>query len=210
MLDYPTVGHLLFLFESYRTELYFWESVDCLRRLAMSSLLVILPEESIMQVVFAMLFAAFCGRTFCAYKPILANNRLAEMTQWQLMLLFFGALLIRVDATGPGSGMDQDAFGIILIVILLLGPILVSVMGFQEVWQTETWASISLFKRSTPSSSHNSLLITSSCVFSNIFFTVLCSRTTGLLKRNFSMETSKRLLMWFEVRSKSSQLSGNS
>ena len=142
-LDYPTVGHVLFLFESYRTELYFWETIECLRRLGMSSLLVILPEESIMQVthkgahthkhtharahitthkpiltlsqhqhttftglqrpthnthtytqhtpththmfgqvVFAMLFAAFCGRTFCAYKPIIANNRLAEMTQW--------------------------------------------------------------------------------------------------------------------------------
>ena len=48
-----------------------------------------------------------------------------------------GALLIRVDATGPGSGMDQDAFGMILIVILIAGPILVSIMGFQEVRGTE-------------------------------------------------------------------------
>ena len=43
-----------------------------------------------------MLVAAFFGRTYCGYKPILANNRLQEMCQWQLMLLFLGALMIRV------------------------------------------------------------------------------------------------------------------
>ena len=65
----------------------------------MSSLLVILPDKSTLQCLVAMLVAAFFGRTYCGYKPILVNNRLQEMCQWQLMLLFLGALMLRVD--GP-------------------------------------------------------------------------------------------------------------
>ena len=61
----------------------------------------------------------------------------AHTTHTHTHALQTGALLIRVDATGPGSGMDQDAFGMILIVILIAGPNLVSIMGFQEVRGTE-------------------------------------------------------------------------
>ena len=123
---------MLFLFESYRHNLYFWECVECVRRLLMSSLLVILPDKSMIQCLVAMLVAAFFGRTYCAYKPILANNRLQEMCQWQLMLLFLGALMIRVQISDEG-GMDASAFGVILIVVLLCGPLITAIIAFNEV-----------------------------------------------------------------------------
>ena len=131
-MDYPNVQHVLFLFESYRHNLYFWECVECIRRLLMSSLLVILPDKSMIQCLVAMLVAAFFGRTYCGYKPILANNRLQEMCQWQLMLLFLGALMIRVQISDEG-GMDAEAFSIILIVVLLCGPVITGIIAVQEV-----------------------------------------------------------------------------
>ena len=129
----PSISRaVLFLFESYRHNLYFWECVECVRRLLMSSLLVILPDKSMIQCLVAMLVAAFFGRTYCGYKPILANNRLQEMCQWQLMLLFLGALMIRVQISDEG-GMDAAAFGIILIVVLLCGPLITAVLAINEV-----------------------------------------------------------------------------
>ena len=62
-MDYPRVQHVLFLFEMYKPELYYWEAIECVRRLLMSSLLVMLPDKSMLQCLVAMLVAAFFGRT---------------------------------------------------------------------------------------------------------------------------------------------------
>ena len=89
--DYPETGHLLFLFESYRPNFYFFEGVECLRRLALSSMLVFVADGSAAQIVFAIIVAALSARVYCALRPFVSettwagNNLLAESSQWQLV-----------------------------------------------------------------------------------------------------------------------------
>lgn len=114
--DYPETGHLLFLFESCqctplavslspleshsifplhltadRPRFYFFEGVECLRRLALSSMLVFVADGSAAQIVFAIVVAALSARVYCALRPFVSettftgNNLLAESSQWQLV-----------------------------------------------------------------------------------------------------------------------------
>ena len=59
------------------------------------------------------------------------------MCQWQLMLLFLGALMIRVQISDEG-GMDAAAFGVILIVVLLCGPLITAAIAVNEVRNNKT------------------------------------------------------------------------
>ena len=69
---------------------------------------------------------------YCGYKPITSNNLLQEMCQWQLMLLFLGALMIRVRISDEG-GLSAAAFGTILIVVLGIGPVITVVIASNEL-----------------------------------------------------------------------------
>ena len=106
----------------------------------MSSMLVMFSGDSAVKIVFALLIAAFSGRTYCMIKPMMYNNKLAEITQWQIMLMFLCGLLLKVGANSEFDGTDDNSItGILMGVILFGGPFVVALLGLWE-WQDHATA----------------------------------------------------------------------
>ena len=54
------IKDLLFLFEAYEPRCYYFETVECLRRLALTGLLVFIASGSTLQIVVAAFVAMLC------------------------------------------------------------------------------------------------------------------------------------------------------
>ena len=104
-----------------------------MRRLALSAMLVFFGEGSAAQVVIAMFICNACIKVVSYYEPYiaLADDRLAEASQWVVYCALFAALLIRVDATGD-SDEDQKHFGILLIVVSSMPIAVMTIMTVSE------------------------------------------------------------------------------
>ena len=118
----PTVGHLSFLIESYKTEKWYFEVVECGRRLLLASVIGILSGDTAtaptLGVVLSLLFISMFER-----KPYNDDDDsiLGTTCSYSLTLIFLSALLIKVDVT-KDEGQEQQIFGVLLIVILFAGP----------------------------------------------------------------------------------------
>ena len=97
---------LSFLASSYQPNTFWFEVVECYRRLLLSSMLILFSDGSTAQIVVAMLLNLLSIKIYSYYLPFAddSDDTLAEIAQWQLFCVFFAALLIRVDVTGELPG----------------------------------------------------------------------------------------------------------
>jgi hypothetical protein len=117
-------AHLSFLTDSYEPHCFWFEVVECARRLLLSSMLILLDSEggdgSVLQTVAALAICLSTLRIYAYYNPYDDDDDdlLAEVAQWQFFAILFAALLIRVEATADDQ---KKYFGLILIIISCLG-----------------------------------------------------------------------------------------
>jgi hypothetical protein len=129
--DEKRISHLEFLYQAYSPQYFWFEVVECVRRLMLSSMLILVDDGSVAQVVVAMLLSLVSVKVYGHYHPYADDDddMLAEVAQWNLFLLLFAALLLRVDATGDDA-RQQQLLGWLLIFItgvafaLMLGLLL--------------------------------------------------------------------------------------
>lgn len=95
---FPTVGHIRFLFQAYKPDVYFFEVVDCFRRLTLASIIGLLPTNSVASPTIAVILSLGFNFMFVHYKPYKtdADSRLAVTLSHSLTLIFFSAFLIKV------------------------------------------------------------------------------------------------------------------
>ena len=100
--DEEQISHLVFLYEAYSPQFFWFEVVECIRRLMLSSMLILVDDGSVAQAVVAMLLSLLSVKVYSYYRPYAENDDdiLAETAQWELFMVLFAAQLIRVDATG--------------------------------------------------------------------------------------------------------------
>ena len=118
----PTIGHVTFLVKSYEPKYYYFEALDCFRRLVLATVIGLVSADSAAGPVLGVAFALGFTQVF-ALKPFRdpQDCTLNTILSHCLVLLFFGAFIIKAEAD-PGGSEDQKNFSLILIVILGAGP----------------------------------------------------------------------------------------
>jgi hypothetical protein len=121
--DFPRIGHALFLVEAYRPECYFFEIIECARRLLLASVIGIANSDSAASPVIGLLLSLFFIHIFERYSPFMSasDNDLSVILGFSLALLFLAALLIKVSATSDVKH-DQAVFRTLLVGSVVLRP----------------------------------------------------------------------------------------
>jgi hypothetical protein len=153
------IGHIRFLVESYRPTYFYFEVVECFRRLLLASVIgIIASEKSSASSLLGLLISSLFIYVFSKQEPfnIPDDNDLSVVLSYSLMLMFLAALLIKVSVVQDNS-RDQQVFGVVLIVVFLAGPASMFAQltkGF-IVDMKQKFAGIQRSKRKTDSPSSN-------------------------------------------------------
>jgi len=125
--DYPTIGHLIFLVESYKPEYYYFEVIEVVRRLLLASVIGVVEAKSAAAPTIGLLICFIFLYIFIDFKPFKnpSDCNLGIILQYSIALFFLSALLIKVNATWD-SADDQKVFGYFLMAVLFLGPLMIT------------------------------------------------------------------------------------
>jgi hypothetical protein len=90
------------LWEPYKNEYWYWEVIECYRRIILTSLVSIISPGSPLQSLSAILFTLFFIRLYASFLPyaVHSDNILAELGQAQVFATFFIALIINSSLIG--------------------------------------------------------------------------------------------------------------
>ena len=84
----PSVQLLAFLVGAYEPHFFFWESIECVRRLALTGLLVFFADGTQLQILVASLIALASLYLYSKYRPYLDDRVDSLATMAQLMIFF--------------------------------------------------------------------------------------------------------------------------
>ena len=115
----PTIGHVTFLVKSYEPKYYYFEALDCFRRLLLATVIGLVSYDSaagpVLGVAFALGFTyVFNLRPF--QDP--QGDILGILLSHSLVLLFLGATMIKVGT----AAVDQRTFSYALFCVMCAGP----------------------------------------------------------------------------------------
>lgn len=129
------IGHVTFLIESYKPEYYYFEVIECFRRLALASAIGLFSDDSPVPVALAVVISFGFSVLFSHVKPYkeYEDNLLAEILSCSLVLLFLSALFIKQDVTDL-EGDEEEVYAFILIVVLFAGPCAVAWFFLNETY----------------------------------------------------------------------------
>mmetsp|Transcript_38085 Transcript_38085/g.85056 ORF Transcript_38085/g.85056 Transcript_38085/m.85056 type:complete len:411 (-) Transcript_38085:203-1435(-) len=124
----PTIGHLSFLVDAYKPEFYWFEVLECIRRLCLGCVVGLADPESAASAVMGIVASIAFILVFTACEPFKMpqDSQFAVILSTSLTLLFLAALMIKVDLTSDDDD-DQLLFGILLIFITGAGPLMVAI-----------------------------------------------------------------------------------
>ena len=127
--------HLVFLTGAYEPHMYWFEVFECLRRLLLSSFLILVDPGSSVQIVVAIIICLIAIKFYSFYNPFVedSDDHLAEASQWQTFFVFFAALLIRLDATDE-TPQAQLMLSVLLILIVTTGSVIMTCMVAMELY----------------------------------------------------------------------------
>ena len=84
----PSVQLLAFLVGAYEPHFYFWESVECVRRLSLTGLLVFFADGTQLQILVASLIALASLYLYSKYRPYL-DDRVDSLASMAQLMIFF-------------------------------------------------------------------------------------------------------------------------
>ncbi|CAM9986983.1 unnamed protein product, partial [Laminaria digitata] len=106
------------LWAAYRPEVYFYEIVECVRRVMLSGVIVFIFPNTAGQVATAFLFALFFAALFMALDPYTRrfDTWLARTGHMVVLMSMFVALLQKVEM-GDDDEFSKNAFAIVLVLV---------------------------------------------------------------------------------------------
>jgi hypothetical protein len=119
----PRVARLMFLWEPYEPQCYWFECVETVRKLMLTSGLIFFNAGTASQIPVVIFICLFSMRVYAGYQPFImeTHDLLAEVAQWQLFLTLFGSLLIKVDVITE-DGYSQQIFGDVMAAVQFVIP----------------------------------------------------------------------------------------
>jgi len=121
---YRNVGYMKFLFEAYDSKFFFFEVVECVRRLLLACIVGLIKDNSPANALVGVIICLFFNQIF-NLKPFnrSADNNLGMNLSISLTLLFLAALLQFVDLSSNGANA-RKIWTVCLFIILFGGPIM--------------------------------------------------------------------------------------
>lgn len=97
------------LYEYYKPSLWYWEIVETLQRLLLTGVLVVIAQGSPVQIIVGIAISLFFLKLCDMYRPFIDAKvqSLKEICSWQILGVFFLALLLKADFDSiDPSGLD--------------------------------------------------------------------------------------------------------
>ena len=103
------MAHLAFLTAAYKPAYWFFEVIECFRKILLTSALVFISPGSATQGVFALIAAMASQRLYvgCKQFPVDSDNRLGELAQVQLIMIFLAGLMLQMDIESNVTSYDK-------------------------------------------------------------------------------------------------------
>ena len=122
----PAVRSVAFLYEAYRPKYWYWECVECLRRLSLTGLLVFMYPGGEKQIIIATLICVLFMILYSWVHPFLdpIHNFVLLSAKWGIFLQLFGTLLLKQDQFGSSSATIGGAM-ITVGVLFPLTPLII-------------------------------------------------------------------------------------
>lgn len=133
--DFPTIGHLTFLTEAYKSKYYYFEVLECVRRLLLASVVGMLPAEGVVAPTLGILLCFCFLYVFIDFRPYrnADDANLGVILQYSITLLFLAGLLAKVNVTANQTKSEEAIFGYALMAIMLLGPFMITAQFCQTL-----------------------------------------------------------------------------
>jgi hypothetical protein len=137
--DKTKFAPVLFLTEVYKRNFWFWEVIELFRKLLQTSLIIFFLDGSVMQFIVMMVVSMLLVQTINELKPYVHEdaNRLAAIAQWEILLVSFVGLLLRVDLSQLDSAFvynKNELLTICLIIICFIAPVYAIFQKRKEIW----------------------------------------------------------------------------
>jgi hypothetical protein len=125
--DFPTIGHLTFLTQAYSSKYYYFEVLECVRRLILASVVGMLPADGVVAPTLGILLCFVFLYIFIDFRPYrnADDSNLGIILQYSITLFFLAGLLAKVNVTTDMTPSEAIIFGYALMFSLLLGPFMV-------------------------------------------------------------------------------------
>jgi len=117
------------LTEAYKPQFYFWEAIECIRRLLLASVVGIISKDEVVAPVFGLLVSLGFTFLFTAFRPFQNSDdsTLGIILSNAVSVFFLAALIVLAGFIGDDDANSQSSFGVTLIVVFLLGPLFILV-----------------------------------------------------------------------------------
>jgi len=127
--DFPHIGHLVFLTEAYRPEYFYYEAVECIRRLLLGSMIGLASSggDSAASAELGILICLVFLYAAIYYRPFKneSDNKLAVVLAYSLTLIFLCTLLIILKSNGS-DGANSTLFSVFLTLVIAAGPLVLA------------------------------------------------------------------------------------
>jgi hypothetical protein len=115
---YDNIQKISFLYDSYTPEMWFFEVVECFRRLFLTAVPILFLRSSVMQVILILLISLGCSAMYMQVHPYAkdSDNSVAKCSSWAISLTVLGSLCLKVDLTEEVS-YAEELIGALMIII---------------------------------------------------------------------------------------------
>ena len=107
-------NRIRFLWSAYEAEYWYWEVIECTRRILLTAVLSVIYPGTALQSLFGMVFAIFYIKLYGTYHPYLedSDDAIAEFSQYQIFFVYLAGLIIGNNLVGSNW---NKAIGILLV-----------------------------------------------------------------------------------------------
>jgi len=122
---FKEIAYLSFLYSAYIPELWWFETFESFRRIALTGGLLFFEAGSPLQCVVGLLITIVCVRVYAVKKPFLtlSINRFGESVQWQIAFTFLVSMLLLFDADMVSG--NTGLFDLLLVALTFFAPVVV-------------------------------------------------------------------------------------
>jgi hypothetical protein len=114
--SYEDIFIISFLYMTYEPQRWYFEILDCFRRLMLTAVPVLIMRGAITQIVIVLMVSLACVAAYMELKPYTtkSDNSVAVLSQWAITLTLIVSILIRIS---EDQGLNRQTLGIIAIFI---------------------------------------------------------------------------------------------
>lgn len=114
--SYEELKYISFLYETYQPRRWYFEIIDCFRRLTLTAIPVLILRGTMAQIVLVLLISLTCVAAYTELKPFIrkSDNLVAISTQWSITLTLIIAVMLRSD-----DSQDKTLLGVMALLVNL-------------------------------------------------------------------------------------------